>query len=62
VVSKPVAAEWAESSLDKQWIPLIERALLGRHHSQGKPDLEDVKGTQEFIRFALEYSQQFNGS
>jgi predicted nucleotidyltransferase len=62
VVSKAVAADWAERSLDKQWIPLIERALLGRHHSQGKPDLEDVKGTQEFIRFALEYSQQFNGS
>ena len=54
VVSKPAAAHWAKTSLDARWTPLIDSAWDGRHNSNCDAFPEDIQGTQEFIRFALE--------
>ena len=54
IVSKPVAVDWVEETLGKRWIPLIERALEGRQHPQCKPQTDDVIGTLDFARFAVE--------
>jgi hypothetical protein len=35
-------------------MPLIERALVGRQTPQLKAEPEDVRGTLDFIRYALE--------
>ena len=59
VVSKPVAARWAKEMLDNQWRALIDRAWVGRHYPQERPDPEEIERTREFIRFALQYSQRF---
>jgi hypothetical protein len=58
VASKPVAARWAQETLDVQWTPLIESALYGRLHG-GELLPEDVAGTLDLIRYALAYGQQF---
>ncbi len=55
VVPKPAAARWAVQALDPRWTGLIERAPVWRH---GAP-LGDLQETLEFIRYALERSQQF---
>jgi len=58
VVSKHAAANWAKETLDARWIPLIERAWVGRQNPQEKAGLEEIKETQNLIRFALEQSKQ----
>jgi len=56
VVSKPVAARWAQEALGERRAALIERAFLAwRHGAQ----FDDVNETQDFIRYTLERSQQF---
>lgn len=52
VVSKAVAARWAQSTLDGRWRPLIERAWYGRSHPDQPADLADIVATQDFIRYA----------
>lgn len=42
IVTKRVAARWAVATLDSRWIPLIERAWLGRHN----PAAEQVASGQ----------------
>lgn len=59
VVSKPVAARWAQETLEVRWRPLIERALVGRQHPQLEASAEDVRGTVALIRYTLERSRQF---
>jgi len=59
VVSKPVAAQWAKETLGAQWVSLIDRAWVGRHHPQERAATEDINGTLDFVRFALESSQRF---
>ena len=59
VVSKPVAAHWAQATLSERWVPLIERTWAGRHDPGSEASSEDVNGTLEFIRYTLERSQQF---
>ena len=54
IVTKPVAAEWAKKTLDGKWIPLIERAWIGRRNPGTKSDPEDLEQTLDFIRFSLE--------
>jgi hypothetical protein len=54
VVSKAAAAQWARETLDTRWTPLIDSAWDGRHNSNCDAFPEDIQGTQEFIRFALE--------
>ena len=60
VVSKPVAARWAQATLDKRWVPLIERAWAGRHIAGEEASPEDVHGTLEFLRYTVERSEQFD--
>jgi hypothetical protein len=55
VVSKPVAARWAQEALGERWTAVIERALAWRHDAQ--PD--DMKETLALIRYTLERCQQF---
>ena len=55
VVSKPVAARWAQEALGEPWAALIERALVWRH---GAP-LDNLNETLDFIRYTLERGQQF---
>jgi len=55
VVSKPVAARWAQEALGEPWAALIERALAWQH---GAP-LDSLSETLDFIRYTLELSQQF---
>ena len=60
VVSKPIAARWAQASLDGRWAPLIERALAGRLDSGSAASPEDVNKTLEFIRYSQERSRQYD--
>lgn len=59
IASKPVAARWAQETLGKRWVPLIERALVRRHSPQSKAQSDDVNGTLDFIRYTLGRGQQF---
>jgi predicted nucleotidyltransferase len=59
VESKPVAARWAQETLDQRWVPLIDRAWVGRQNPGLKAQAEDVNETLDFIRYTLERSQQF---
>jgi predicted nucleotidyltransferase len=54
VASKPEAADWAKSTLDKRWRPLIERAWVGRQNAGMKADPEELKETMEFIQYACQ--------
>lgn len=54
VVSKPVAARWAQETLSERWAALIERALAWRN---GEP-FEYLDETLDLIRYTLERSQQ----
>lgn len=55
VVSKPVAAQWAQEALGEPWVALIERALAWRHDAE----LDSLNETLDFIRYTLERSQRF---
>lgn len=59
IVSKPVAAQWAQASLDERWAPLIQRAWLGRQQPDRPASGEDLDGTLDFIRYALENVRPF---
>jgi Domain of unknown function (DUF4111) len=48
IVSKPVAARWAQQALGARWAGLIERALAWREDG-----IDDLQETLEFIRYAL---------
>jgi Aminoglycoside adenylyltransferase, C-terminal domain/Nucleotidyltransferase domain len=54
VVSKPVAARWAQETLDDRWKQLIERALVGRKNSALPPEADDVQETLNFARLVLQ--------
>ena len=59
VVSKQMAAGWAQATLDERWIPLIEQTWEGRHDPDSETSPEEVNETLEFIRYTLERSRQF---
>ena len=50
IVSKPVAVQWAEQSLEPRWHPLLEKAVA----SQSGIDFDIFDETMEFIRFTRE--------
>jgi hypothetical protein len=54
VVSKSVAARWAQEALGERWAALIERALAWQHSAQ----LDNLNATLNFIRYTLKRSQQ----
>jgi Domain of unknown function (DUF4111) len=51
IVTKPIAARWAQRALDRRWAPLIERALAWSREQP--PDLEQ---TLAYIRHTCEHS------
>ena len=59
ITSKRAAADWAQASLSQPWKPLIARAWLGRQDAGSEAEPEDVEGTLKFIRYTMEYCQQF---
>jgi len=59
IVSKPVAARWAQETMDPHWENLIERARIGRQHPSLKTEPDDINATLDLIRHTLECSQQF---
>jgi len=50
VVSKLVAARWAQQALGARWAPLIERAMAWRHDDP----MDSCDETLAFIRYALQ--------
>jgi len=54
VVSKPAAADWALSTLDPKWRPLVERALEWRR----RHEVEDLSETLSFIRYAVRHGRE----
>lgn len=58
VVSKPAAARWAKETLGEKWVPLINRAWVGRQNGGLPAEPDDVKSTLDFIRYSIKYSQQ----
>jgi hypothetical protein len=62
VVSKPVAARWTRETLAGNWVSLIDRAWIGRHHPQLRAESDDINGTLDFISYTLEFSRQFQKS
>ena len=54
IVSKEDAAKWAQEKLEEPWKSLIDRAWFGRHHPEIKALPDEIKLTQDFIRFTLE--------
>jgi hypothetical protein len=57
LVTKQVAARWAQERLGEPWATLIARALVGRHNPGGRASAEDLNGTLAFIRDVLEHNQ-----
>jgi predicted nucleotidyltransferase len=53
IVSKPVAARWAEEVLDRRWTPLMRDALAWSRDTP--PDLSD---TLDYIRYTCECGDQ----
>jgi len=53
VVSKPVAARWAQAALGERWAALIERASAWRPGAQS----DHLDETLDFIRYTLERGQ-----
>lgn len=53
VVSKAVAAKWALENLDPKWMPLIERALIGRQNGDWDADPKDIDETLEMMRYVI---------
>jgi hypothetical protein len=58
IVSKQVAARWAQGTLGEPWGALIDRAWLGRHNPQAKVSKIDMDGTLDFIRYTLGHANQ----
>ena len=54
IVSKPVAARWAQQALGERWVGLIDQALVWCRDEQ----FEYLNETRDLIRCALERSQQ----
>jgi hypothetical protein len=55
VVSKTVAARWAQEALGERRAAVIERALAWPHDAQS----DNLNETLDSIRYTLERSQQF---
>lgn len=57
IIPKQDAAEWGRENLDPCWTPLIEHALIGRQHPNIDAAPEDINGTLEMMRYALQQVQ-----
>jgi hypothetical protein len=54
ITSKQTAAQWAQERLGDPWVDLIERTWAGRRNPNAQASPEDIKATQDFIRYTLE--------
>lgn len=54
VVSKPVAARWAQQKLGERWHNLIDNARVSRLHPDAPPDSAQVEETLDLMRYVLE--------
>lgn len=61
--SKPAGAQWAIGALDDRWAELIQRAWQERPNPslkvRQKADTDYLKYTFDFIRYALDVSEQY---
>ena len=64
VVSKPVAARWAQQTLGMRWAALIERAVAWRKdpRCQETPSDEEISDTLALIEYTLERCRQLDRS
>jgi hypothetical protein len=62
IVSKQVAASWAQTTLGEPWRTLIDRAWLGRQYPGEEASPENIQGTLDFARYTLEFTGLNNGS
>jgi hypothetical protein len=53
IVSKQDAAKWAQEKLEEPWKSLIDRSWYARHHPEIKASPDEIKRTQDFIRFVI---------
>jgi Domain of unknown function (DUF4111)/Nucleotidyltransferase domain len=62
VVSKPVAARWAQATLGVRWAALIERAVAWRKDPscQETPSDEEISETLALIEYTLERCRQLD--
>jgi hypothetical protein len=51
------AAAWAYQALDPKWRPIIERALIWRHHHE----TDDLTETLDFLRYAVMHGLEVCG-
>ncbi|MEJ7812766.1 MAG: GNAT family N-acetyltransferase [Gemmatimonadaceae bacterium] len=58
VVSKRVAATWAEAALSARWVPLIRRAWDGRRDPDARASREEVDETLALVRYVLERGER----
>ena len=58
IVSKPVAARWAQVAFGPAWAALIERALAWRPSMPG----DELSETLDFLRYGQEQSRQWQAS
>jgi len=57
ILSKAAAADWARRNIDPKWIPLIDRALIGRQYPNLDAQPEDIIGTVDMMRFTLQQTK-----
>ncbi|MBN1438071.1 MAG: DUF4111 domain-containing protein [Anaerolineales bacterium] len=57
VASKSDAAGWAKAKLDARWGRLVDRALAGRFDPNPETEADEIRETQEFIRYTLDRSR-----
>ena len=50
IVSKPIAARWAQATLDEQWNALIDRAVAWPQ----EPQPDNLNETLDFIRYTID--------
>jgi hypothetical protein len=54
IVSKQVAAHWAQQTLPEPWRTLVEQAWSGRQAPAASASPAEIQATQAFIRYTLE--------
>ena len=56
VVSKPIAARWAQAALDRRWSALIKRSITGQH-DEGQISDRDLNATLDLIQYTFDRCQ-----
>lgn len=59
IVAKTAAAAWALDSLDANWKPLIEKALVDRLGASEAPTPAEAQATLAFLEYARQYKKVY---